>query len=82
MSSSLGVPASTVHAFVHTVIDDHSRVAYAEIHEDEKADTAIGVLTRAVAWFAARGVHVESLLSDNGKIPPINRLNSLPGHYN
>ena len=31
-------------AFVHTVIDDHSRVAYAEIHDDENAATAIGVL--------------------------------------
>ena len=53
-------------AFVHTVIDDHSRVAYAEIHDDEKALTAIGVLDRAVAWFAARGVVVERVLSDNG----------------
>jgi transposase InsO family protein len=52
--------------FVHTVIDDHSRVAYAEIHDDEKALTAIGVLGRAVAWFAARGVVVERVLSDNG----------------
>lgn len=53
-------------AFVHTVIDDHSRVAYAEIHDDEKAVTAIGVLRRAVSWFAARGVVVERVLSDNG----------------
>jgi transposase InsO family protein len=53
-------------AFVHTVIDDHSRVAYAEIHGDEKAVTAIGVLRRAVSWFAARGVTVERVLSDNG----------------
>ena len=53
-------------AFVHTVIDDHSRVAYAEIHEDEKAVTAIGVLQRAVSWFADRGVVVERVLSDNG----------------
>ena len=53
-------------AFVHTVIDDHSRVAYAEIHDDETAATAIGVLRRAVAWFAARGVVVERVLSDNG----------------
>ena len=45
-------------AFVHTVLDDHSRVAYAEIHDDETAATAIGVLRRAVAWFAARGVTV------------------------
>ncbi|MDO8338034.1 MAG: IS481 family transposase [Microcella sp.] len=54
------------HAFVHTVIDDHSRVAYAEIHDDEKAVTAIGVLQRAVSWFADHGVTVERVLSDNG----------------
>src|SRR6478672_10615891 len=54
------------HAFVHTVIDDYSRVAYAEVHDDETATTAIGVLTRAVGWFAARGVTVERVLSDNG----------------
>jgi transposase InsO family protein len=53
-------------AFVHTVLDDHSRVAYAEIHDDETAATAIGVLRRAVTWFAARGVTVERVLSDNG----------------
>lgn len=54
------------HAFVHTVIDDHSRVAYAEIHDDETAATAIGVLHRAISWFADRGVHIERVLSDNG----------------
>jgi len=53
-------------AYVHTVIDDHSRVAYAEIHDDETALTAIGVLRRAVSWFADRGVVVERVLSDNG----------------
>ena len=53
-------------SFVHTVIDDHSRVAYAEICPDETASTAIAVLHRAVAWFAERGVTVEAVLSDNG----------------
>jgi transposase InsO family protein len=53
-------------AFVHTVIDDYSRVAYAEIHDDETALTAAAVLTRATVWFAARGVRVERVLSDNG----------------
>ena len=53
-------------AFVHTVIDDHSRLAYAEICTDERAATAIGVLQRAVSWFAAHGVAVERVLSDNG----------------
>jgi len=53
-------------AFVHTVIDDHSRMAYAEICTNERADTAINVLRRAVAWFADHGVIVERVLSDNG----------------
>jgi transposase InsO family protein len=53
-------------AYLHTVIDDHSRVAYVEICADEKAGTAIGVLHRAVTWFAERGVIVERVLSDNG----------------
>ena len=53
-------------AYVHTVIDDHSRVAYAEIHDDETAFTATAVLVRAVEWFNARGVAVERVLSDNG----------------
>jgi transposase InsO family protein len=66
-----GAPRSNYHpivgrAYLHTVIDDHSRVAYAEICADEKADTAVGVLRRAVAWFAERGVAVERVLSDNG----------------
>lgn len=53
-------------AFVHTVIDDHSRVAYAEIHDDEISITATAVLVRAVEWFNARGITVERVLSDNG----------------
>jgi transposase InsO family protein len=67
-----GTTRSTHHnpklgtAFVHTVIDDHSRLAYAEIHDDETAATATAVLRRAVAWYADRGVHVERVLSDNG----------------
>jgi transposase InsO family protein len=54
------------HAYVHTVVDDHSRVAYAEIHNDERATTATAVLRRATLWFAARGVVVERVLTDNG----------------
>ena len=53
-------------SYLHTVIDDYSRVAYVEICSDETAQTAIGVLQRAVAWFADRNVTVERVLSDNG----------------
>lgn len=46
--------------YVHTVIDDHSRVAYAEIHDDEKGVTAAGVLERAIRFYASLGVSVSS----------------------
>ncbi len=51
--------------YVHTAIDDHSRVAYAEIHDDETGATAAGFLERAVAFYAALGVTVECVISDN-----------------
>jgi transposase InsO family protein len=53
-------------AFIHTVLDDHSRVAYSEIHDDETKETAVAVLRNATTWFAARGVLIERVLSDNG----------------
>ena len=53
-------------SYLHTVIDDHTRLAYVETHTDETAATAIGVLQRATTWFAERGVTVERVLSDNG----------------
>ena len=52
--------------YLHTVIDDHSRVAYVEAHDDQTKETATGVLRNAVAWFAERGVTVQRVLSDNG----------------
>ena len=52
--------------YIHAVIDDHSRLAYAEIHDDEKGVTAAGVLERAAAFFAANGIpRIERVLSDN-----------------
>ena len=54
------------HAFVHSVIDDYSRLVYSEVCDDETAMTATAVLVRAVDWFAQRGVTVERVLSDNG----------------
>jgi len=71
-AATAGKPRSKHHnpnmgtAFVHTVIDDHSRVAYAEIHDDETAATATGVLRRAVAWYSEHGVTTVRVLSDNG----------------
>ena len=52
--------------FVHVAVDDHSRVAYVEILDDERAVTAIEFLERAVRWFADHGVTVRAVMSDNG----------------
>jgi transposase InsO family protein len=52
--------------FVHVAIDDHSRLAYAEVLGDEKAPTATGFLERAVAFFASYGVQVKRVMTDNG----------------
>ena len=52
--------------YIHVAVDDRSRLAYAEILDDERGDTAADFLTRAVAWFANHGVTVERVLTDNG----------------
>ena len=51
--------------YLHAVVDDHSRLAYAEIHPDEKGSTAAGVLLRAAAFFATHGFSVREVISDN-----------------
>jgi transposase InsO family protein len=51
---------------VHVAIDDTSRLAYVEILPNETAVTTVGFLQRAVAWFAAHGVTVQEVLTDNG----------------
>ena len=52
--------------FVHVTVDDCSRLAYAEVLNDEKATTAAAFLRRAVAFYARHGIRVERILSDNG----------------
>jgi transposase InsO family protein len=52
--------------YVHVAIDDATRLAYVEVLTDEKAITAIGFLRRAVQHYAAYGITVERLLTDNG----------------
>ena len=52
--------------YVHVAIDDATRLVYVEVLEDEKAVTAVGFLRRAIAHFAAFGIQVERLMTDNG----------------
>jgi transposase InsO family protein len=51
---------------VHVCVDDATRLAYVEVLADEKAQTAIGFLRRAVAFYRAHGISVERLMTDNG----------------
>jgi transposase InsO family protein len=51
---------------VHVCVDDATRLAYVEVLPDERGETAVGFLRRAVAWLAERGVRVERVMTDNG----------------
>lgn len=55
----------TGYDYVHAAIDDHSRVAYAEIHDDEKGETCAAFARRAIEFFAGLGVRVERVITDN-----------------
>jgi transposase InsO family protein len=56
----------TGHEYLHVMIDDHSRLAYAEVLDNLTAPCAAAFLRRAVAWFGERGVTVRAVMSDNG----------------
>ena len=52
--------------YVHSLVDDHSRLAYSEVLADEKGSTCAGFLTRAAAYFADRGIaRIERVMTDN-----------------
>ena len=50
----------------HVCVDDATRLAYVEVLPDERGETAVAFLRRAIAWFAERGVKVERVMTDNG----------------
>lgn len=52
--------------YVHVMVDDHTRLAYAEVLPSLRASCAVAFLRRAVAWFAERGVEIKAVMSDNG----------------
>jgi transposase InsO family protein len=51
---------------VHVMVDDFSRLAYAEVLTDGRAQSAVAFLRRGLAWFAGLGVQVEQVMTDNG----------------
>jgi transposase InsO family protein len=52
--------------FVHVAIDDHTRLAYAEICRDEQAETTVAFVDRALEFFEGAGITVRRILTDNG----------------
>lgn len=54
------------YAYVHSAVDDHSRLAYSEVLDDETGATAAGFWLRAEAFFRAHGITVSQVLTDNG----------------
>jgi transposase InsO family protein len=54
--------------FVHAIIDDHTRLAYAEIHQDQRAATVAAFLERALSFFRSHGIIAKRLMTDNAWI--------------
>lgn len=65
-SSAAAKKARIGYDYVHSLVDDHSRLAYSEILRDEKGPTCGAFLRRAAAYFAEHGIHrIERVLTDN-----------------
>ena len=54
------------YGYVHSVVDDHSRVAYSEVLADERKSTVLAFWWRACSWLAEHGIAVRAVLTDNG----------------
>jgi transposase InsO family protein len=54
-------------SYLHIAIDDHSRLAYAELLQDERGPSCAAFLRRASGWYAERGITIERVLSDNAR---------------
>ncbi|WP_110039204.1 IS481 family transposase [Nocardia neocaledoniensis] len=63
--NAYGNPVRGYH-YLHTALDDHSRLAYTELLADERKDTAAEFWKRAQAWFSGNGITVAKVLTDNG----------------
>ena len=61
------------YEYAHAIVDDHSRLAFVELHDDEKAATVTGFLERALAFYAKHGITAKRLMTDNGFIYVRNR---------
>ncbi len=60
--------------FAHVCVDDHTRLAYVEVLPNERATTAMAFLRRALAWYRARGIEIQRIMTDNGSCYVSNRF--------
>jgi transposase InsO family protein len=51
--------------YAHAIVDDHSRLAYVELHDNERAATVTGFLDRALRFYAEHGIEARRLMTDN-----------------
>ena len=65
--------AKVGYEHAHAIVDDHSRLAYAELLDDERAATVTAFVTRAFAFFAEHGVEPKRLMTDNAWSYTLNR---------
>src|SRR5262245_62019474 len=61
-----GVRTRIGYDYAHAIVDDHSRLAFVELYNDEKAATVTGFVERALAFFAEHGITAKRLMTDNG----------------
>jgi transposase InsO family protein len=52
--------------YAHAIVDDHSRLAFVELHQDEKAATVTSFVERALAFYESHGITAKRLMTDNG----------------
>jgi transposase len=51
--------------FIHSIVDDHTRLAYSEIHDDEKGETCAAFFERAIEFYKGHGITIERVMTDN-----------------
>jgi transposase InsO family protein len=65
-SGGLTGPRKVGYGYVHAAVDDHTRLAYVEVLDDETSVTATRFTMRAINWFKEHGITVQAVMTDNG----------------
>jgi transposase InsO family protein len=63
--SGAQIRAQVGYEYAHAIIDDHTRLAYSELHPDELAGTVVAFTQRALAWYAQHGISAKRVMTDN-----------------